>query len=117
MNSKKDIEEFAFKYLKEIPLTKLEIIWDKIRDRDIQLSKIKAFTLSHKEYVKILDKLRKSPHIIDMAEEEWGRKNIISSACTFFSDVNKTWIILKCKGYHPLNEDLEYEIKHILDLS
>lgn len=99
----------------------LRMIWEETRSSlkneypvgNISMPKIEAMTLTPKRFMKATKQLLSSPHILDMSVIEWGEPVGFPSACTFFADVDRKWIVLVRRGLRPLEQDLKHELLHI----
>ncbi len=99
----------------------LRMIWEETRSslkneylvENISMPKIEAITLTPKRFMKAMKQLQLSPHILDMSVIEWGETAGFPSACTFFADVERKWIVLVCRELRPLEQDLKHELLHI----
>jgi len=114
------IESFTFKG-REIKQEILKRIWEEMKSNlrskypieNIPMPKIEAVRLTHKRFAKAMKQLLSSPYIMDMSVIEWGETAGFASACTFFGDVDQTWVVLVCEGLRPLEQDLRHELLHI----
>ena len=113
-------EAFTFRE-KPIKQEILRKIWEETRSNlrdtypveNISMPKIEAVILANKRFWKAMRQLLSSPHILDESQTEWGESAGVVSACVFFSDVQRKWMILVCEGLRPLDQDLKHELLHV----
>ncbi len=99
----------------------LRMIWEETRSslkneylvENISMPKIEAITLTPKRFMKAMEQLQLSPHILDMSVIEWAETAGFPSACIFFADVERKWIVLVCRELRTLEQDLKHELLHV----
>ena len=79
---------------------------------------IQAWVVPSDFYIKAIEGLLSSGHLNDTSKIEYGTtiKHENASACVFFLNDDRTWLIIKRKNWgFSLEHDLKHELSHIYE--